>query len=174
MLSNSSGMQIYENHLLVWYSHADCSNSLTDVILYVRMYTSVYILTLFKSPDFWGLFLLPIAVNGNSLSAQWSQFLPLPHSPLNVRCWAGIKSLTHGCSAAASFLWIQAAAAPVGWVPEPLLLPQQSLRTCSHCWDGWMKWGEECSWTHWIPWMRTPMDENFRLVCQGNKQPHWL
>lgn len=49
-------------------------------------------------------------MNGNILSVQWSQFLPLPHSSPNVRCWASTRSLMHGCSAAASFLWMRAAA----------------------------------------------------------------
>lgn len=154
MLSNSSGMQIYENHLLVWYSPADCLNSLTDVIPDIRIYTSVYILALFKSQGFWGLSLSPVTENGNSLSAQWSQFLPLPHSPLNVRCWAGTESLTHDFSAAASFLWIRAAAAPVGWVPESLLLPPAELQDMLP-----LRWMDEVVRRVWLDSLN-PTDED--------------
>lgn len=100
MLSNTSGIQIYENHLLVfWFAHADCSGSLTDVIPYVRMHTSVCILTVFLSPDFSDLSWHPVSANGNGLSAQWS--LPLPHSPPRVRYWVGIGSPGPDCSTAA-------------------------------------------------------------------------
>lgn len=100
-------------------------------------YTRQFIFSLYLKVQIWGLSLQSVSENGNSLSVQWSQFLPLPHSPLNVRCWAGIESLNHNCSAAASFYRSRLLLLQEAECLNPFSFPQQSFRTAATEMDGW-------------------------------------